>query len=338
MALAGKGFTPEVESGYRSKHPEMNFAQVDQIEGFKVDPATLQTLSRKEPEAIDGEAWLALLILVAFVVGGCGGTSAIMPAAAVASKGASKATEAARPITDSEEYYVGRAVAAQILSRYKLDQNPNLTQYVNEVGQTVARKSSRPNPFKGYHFAVLDTTEINAFACPGGIIFVTRGLIQTCKNEDQLAAVLAHEVGHVANKDGINSITQARWTQVFAGMGTEAAKQYRRGGRQPGEPVRRLHRRRIQDHRGQRLQPPGGRDRRRRGIDAELTGRVTIPPPWWSSSPPWRPRARGPPAASSRPTRPPASALAKVKGSVGQSPADSKGEKIRTERFKKIVS
>ncbi len=126
------------------------------------------------------EAWLALLILVPFAAGGCA-AAALMPAAAVAYKGASKATEAARPITDSEEYYVGRAVAARILGKYKLDQNPKLTQYVNEVGDTVARKSSRPNPFRGYHFAVLDTQEINAFACPGGTIFITRGLIQTCK-------------------------------------------------------------------------------------------------------------------------------------------------------------
>src|SRR4030042_5526621 len=172
------------------------------------------------------EASLALLILVPFAAGGCAGAAIALPAAAIAYKGASKATEAARPINDSEEYYVGRAVAARILGKYKLDQNPKLTEYVNEVGETVARKSSRPNPFKGYHFAVLDTQEINAFACPGGIIFVTRGLIQTCQNEDQLAAVLAHEVGHVANKDGINSISKARWTQVFTAMGAEAARQY----------------------------------------------------------------------------------------------------------------
>ena len=59
------------------------------------------------------------------------------------------------------------------------------------MGQAVAQKSTRPNTYKGYHFAVLDTQELNAFACPGGIIFVTKGLIQTCENEDQLAAVLA---------------------------------------------------------------------------------------------------------------------------------------------------
>ena len=47
VALAGKGFTPEVESGYRSKHPEMNFAQVDKIESFKADPASLQTFIKE---------------------------------------------------------------------------------------------------------------------------------------------------------------------------------------------------------------------------------------------------------------------------------------------------
>jgi predicted Zn-dependent protease len=170
------------------------------------------------------EAWLALLTLVPFAVGGC--VAAMVPVAAIAVKGATKAHEASRPITDSEEYYIGRAVAARVLTKYKLDQNARLTEYVNEVGDTVARKSTRPNPFRGYHFAVLATDEINAFACPGGIIFVTRGLIKTCKNEDQLAAVLAHEVAHVAHKDGINSISKARWTEVWTAMGKEAVTMY----------------------------------------------------------------------------------------------------------------
>ncbi len=169
--------------------------------------------------------WLVLMSVAPFLVGGCTAMS-VQPIAAIAYKGASKAAVASRPINDSEEYYVGRAVAARILTRYKLDQNPKLTKYVNEVGDTVARKSTRPNPYRGYHFAVLDTPEINAFACPGGIIFVTQGLIRTCKNEDQLAAVLAHEVGHVAHKDGINSISKARWSQVWTAMGVEAARQY----------------------------------------------------------------------------------------------------------------
>jgi beta-barrel assembly-enhancing protease len=170
--------------------------------------------------------WLALLVAALFLVQGCAAAAVALPAAAIAAKGATKASEASRPINDSEEYYVGRAVAARILGKYPLDQNVKLTNYVNEVGETVARKSSRPRTFRGYHFAVLDTQEINAFACPGGTIFITRGLVQTCATEDQLAAVLAHEVAHVAHKDGVNSISKARWSQVFTAMGTEAAKQY----------------------------------------------------------------------------------------------------------------
>jgi predicted Zn-dependent protease len=173
------------------------------------------------------EAWLALLILAPFTLGGCiAGAAALVPVVNIAAKGVSKATTAARPINDSEEYYVGRAVAARILTKYPLYQNAKVTEYVNEVGQTVARKSARPKTFRGYHFAVLDTEEINAFACPGGTIFITRGLLTTCANEDQLAAVLAHEVSHVVHKDGVNSISKARWTEVWTAMGAEAARQY----------------------------------------------------------------------------------------------------------------
>jgi beta-barrel assembly-enhancing protease len=152
--------------------------------------------------------------------------SSWQPAASVAAKTGAKAVQASRPISEAEEYYVGRAVAARILSTYPLYENPEVTQYVNKVGQTVARKSSRPQTFKGYHFGVLDTQEPNAFACPGGIILVTRGLLQNCGSEDELAAVLAHEVAHIAHKDGINSISQARWTEVATTLGTEAARQY----------------------------------------------------------------------------------------------------------------
>jgi predicted Zn-dependent protease len=164
-------------------------------------------------------------MLIPLLAAGCAGVDYVSVAHSEL-KVAGKAAEASRPISDSEEYYVGRAVAARVLSTYPLYQDQKLTLYVNEVGQAVARKSSRPNPFKGYHFAVLDTTEVNAFACPGGIIFVTRGLLKTCDNEDELAAALAHEVAHVANKDGINSISKARWTEVLTTAGTESARQF----------------------------------------------------------------------------------------------------------------
>ena len=134
-----------------------------------------------------------------------------------------------RNISPSDEYRVGRAVAARILTGHPLVQDPKLQLYVNEVGETVARKSSRPLTYRGYHFAVLESPEPNAFACPGGIILITRGLLKLCANEDQLAAALAHEVAHVAHRDGINSIVKSRWSQVVAQRRIARAKE--RGGR-----------------------------------------------------------------------------------------------------------
>ncbi len=283
------------------------------------------------------EAWLALLILVPFAAGGCA-AAALVPAAAIAYKGASQAKEASRPITDSEEYYVGRAVAARILSKYKLDQNPKLTQYVNEVGETVARKSSRPNPFRGYHFAVLDTQEINAFACPGGIIFITRGQIQACKNEDQLAAVLAHEVGHVANKDGINSISQARWTQVFTAMGKEAATMY--GGSTVAGLVT-LFEGSIDDV-FKTIVVNGYSRKAEETADAaalqELTKAGYNPNAMVILLTTMEAKGKGSTSGIFKTHPPTSERLAKVKASVGQSPAESKGEEIRTERFKKMMS
>ncbi len=134
--------------------------------------------------------------------------------------------KAFRPISDEEEYYVGRAVAARILSSYPLLKDKKLTDYVNLVGQTVALHSDKPFTYNGYHFAVLDSGEINAFACPGGTIFITKGMINAVKNEDELAAVLAHEVAHINHRDGIASIKKARWTEALTIIGTSAAKQY----------------------------------------------------------------------------------------------------------------
>lgn len=137
-----------------------------------------------------------------------------------------KAEKAARPITETEEYYIGRGVAARILSPYKLYDHPETIWYVNHIGKTLAINSARPYTYGGYHFAVLDTDEINAFACPGGIIFITRGMLNLVQNEDELAAVLGHEIGHVTQKHGLKAISKARWTQVVTTLGMEAAREY----------------------------------------------------------------------------------------------------------------
>lgn len=135
-------------------------------------------------------------------------------------------SSASRPITDEEEYYVGRAVSAKIIGSYQLSTDAYLTRYVSLIGKTVTLNSDKPFTFGGYHFAILDTDEINAFAAPGGTIFITSGMIRTTSNEDELAAVLAHEVAHVSKRDGIAAIKSARWTQALTLIGTSAAKNY----------------------------------------------------------------------------------------------------------------
>ncbi|HLY72773.1 MAG TPA: M48 family metalloprotease [Planctomycetota bacterium] len=106
-------------------------------------------------------------------------------------------------LTESQEYYVGRGVAANAMfdaeGRYVglYDKDQNLEEYVALVGLSVALESDRPETFKGYHFGVVNSTDINAFAAPGGFIFVTTGALKLMENEDELAGVLSHEIGHV---------------------------------------------------------------------------------------------------------------------------------------------
>lgn len=125
-------------------------------------------------------------------------------------------------LTDEEEYYLGRAVTAQILTRYPLRADDALTEYVGRVGRAVSAYSSRPEVYGGYRFAILDDASVNAFAAPGGIILVTRGLLELVPDEEALAGVLAHEVVHVAERHGLASIKKSRLTEAFAVLGRNA--------------------------------------------------------------------------------------------------------------------
>lgn len=129
-------------------------------------------------------------------------------------------------ITPEQEYYIGRAVAATILKTYKPLDNPRANAYLNELGQTLAMVSDRPETFGGYHFLLLDSDDVNAFAAPGGLILVTRGLVACCRTEADLAAVLAHEIGHVQNKDGLRAIKKSRLTFALTTISMEAARNF----------------------------------------------------------------------------------------------------------------
>ncbi len=117
-------------------------------------------------------------------------------------------------ISPEQEYYIGREVAAKVLSSYKLYQNAKATSYVNEICTAITSSSDMPDIFNGYHVGILDTKEINALSTPGGHIFVTRGLLECASSEDELAAVIAHEVGHIQLKHAVKSIKTSRLNEA----------------------------------------------------------------------------------------------------------------------------
>lgn len=127
-------------------------------------------------------------------------------------------------ITPEQEYYIGRAVGATIISTYKVYDNDNANEYLNLIGQSAARFSDMPDTFKGYHFLILDTDEVNAFAAPGGFVFISRGMIRLCQTEDDLAAVVAHEIGHIQLKHAIGAIKSSRLTSALTTIAVESAK------------------------------------------------------------------------------------------------------------------
>lgn len=127
-----------------------------------------------------------------------------------AKKAVTMVSSATHQINEEEEYYIGRAVAANILSQYPLWKNAEATHYLNLIGKALVLQSARPEIFGGYHFSLLDTTEANAFSAPGGIIFLTRGIVDLAGSEDELAAILAHEIQHVVAKDPLKAIKSQR--------------------------------------------------------------------------------------------------------------------------------
>ena len=151
------------------------------------------------------------------------------------SKGWHAYQDAKKDLSPENEYYVGRSVTTNLLSRasykyieadaYKSGELGKTTAYVNAVGNVLAasamgapRDSDRPSPIAGWHFVIVDDDQINAFAASGGFIIVNKGLIKAAQSEDELAAVLAHEVAHTVRGHAIGSIKKARMAGVYKEM------------------------------------------------------------------------------------------------------------------------
>ena len=125
---------------------------------------------------------------------------------------------AERSVMDEQtEISEGRKAHQQVLAEYGALANPRLQTYVNGVGQRLAQQSHRSN--LQWTFTVLDSPEINAFALPGGFVYITRGLMAYLDSEAELAGVIGHEIGHVTARHGAQRAT----SQQNAGIGVLAA-------------------------------------------------------------------------------------------------------------------
>jgi predicted Zn-dependent protease len=142
-----------------------------------------------------------LLLVVAFLLGGC-----------------ARDYVSGRPtltmISEEEEVALGMEYDKQIVAQYGLYEDPDLAAFVNELGQEMAAISQRSH--LEYHFRVLDDGVVNAFALPGGYIYMPRGILAFFNSEDQLAGVLGHETGHVVARHSVEQMSQR---VLFTGFG-----------------------------------------------------------------------------------------------------------------------
>lgn len=118
------------------------------------------------------------------------------------------------PISEQQEAALGREEHPKILKEFggEYKEKPDLNTYVASVGQFVAATSERKDV--QYNFTVLNTPDVNAFAVPGGYIYITRGLVALADNEAELASVLGHETGHITARHTAERVGQAQQTQI----------------------------------------------------------------------------------------------------------------------------
>lgn len=108
-----------------------------------------------------------------------------------------KSASAVDPIVD-KEVKIGKTLAARLAKKYGMIRDESFTRYINLVGKSLAIYSSRQE--LDFRFGVLDTEDVNAFACPGGYVLITKGAIELMESEAELASLLSHELSHVTLK------------------------------------------------------------------------------------------------------------------------------------------
>jgi predicted Zn-dependent protease len=118
--------------------------------------------------------------------------------------------------TDKEERQLGEQVSLKLRDHFGVYQNADVTKYVSLVGSALAQASRKPD--YDWQFMVLDTDGVNAYAAPGGLVHITRGLLGLMKNEAELAGVLGHEITHITNHHTTDAIRQSKGVSLGADL------------------------------------------------------------------------------------------------------------------------
>ncbi len=126
--------------------------------------------------------------------------------------------------SEQEEIALGKQTDEEIKAQYGSYDDPDLTAYVQRVGQSMTSLTHRPH--LTYHFAILDTPVVNAFAVPGGYIYVTRGILALMNSEAELAVVLAHELGHVNARHSMAKLSQLMIAQLGLAVGAAISETF----------------------------------------------------------------------------------------------------------------
>lgn len=130
-------------------------------------------------------------------------------------------------MSEEDEIDLGRNMAAKLMGAAPLLPDEKVQRYVNQVGTWIAAHSERKN--LKWHFGVLDTPSVNAFAVPGGYVFVTKGLLLRLRSEAELAGVLAHEIVHVLDHHHLKAVQKSGGLGLVTGLASLAADQHRHG-------------------------------------------------------------------------------------------------------------
>jgi predicted Zn-dependent protease len=115
-------------------------------------------------------------------------------------------------ISKQQEVQMGQEYATQINAQLPIVQDPELNRYINVLGDSIARLTSRAD--LDWHFFIVDAKDVNAFAVPGGFVYVNRGLIERTDRMDEVAGVLGHEIGHVVRRHTVKQMEKAQGANI----------------------------------------------------------------------------------------------------------------------------